>query len=92
MILKEAYRYQNYLTRLINEGLAILNTRGFITTTKQVHNRKKTNPDAENEDMYIEKPYAVEYTPNQLIDFMVVAIRENRNFRKRLKKQRRIQS
>ena len=76
MILKEAYRYQNYLTRLINEGLAILNTRGFITTTKQVHNRKKTNPDAENEDMYIEKPYAVEYTPNQLIDFMVVAIRE----------------
>lgn len=76
MILKETYRYQNYLSNLINEAITMLRVIGFVTTTKQFHNRKKVNSDAENETIIVEKPYTVKYTPNQLIDFVVAAIKE----------------
>ena len=41
MILKEAYRYQNYLQRLISSTERMLSNRAFVTITKQEHLRKK---------------------------------------------------
>ena len=76
MILKEAYRYQNYLSSLMTEAVMRLRNLDFVTTTKQLHNRKKVHPDAENETIMVEKPCAVKYTPNQLIDFVVAVIKE----------------
>lgn len=76
MVLKEAYRYQNYLTRLINETQNYLNRESFVTTTKQTHNRKKVNPDAQDETIEVQKPNQVEFTPIQLINFVIEAVNE----------------
>lgn len=76
MVLKEAYRYQNYLTDLINEARDYLNKRGFITTTEQKHKRIKANPDATDEVVVLENGYEVEFTPMQLVDFIMDAIEE----------------
>lgn len=76
MVLKEAYRYQNYLNSLINEAQSYLYKRDFITTTKQTHNRKNVNSDAEDEEIEVQKPYNVDFEPVDVIDFIVVAINE----------------
>lgn len=76
MVLKEAYRYQNYLTKLINEAQYYLNRESFVTTTRQTHNRKQINPDAQDETIEVQKPNQVEFTPTQLIDFVIEAIDE----------------
>lgn len=76
MVLKEAYRYQNYLTALIDEAKRYLAKRDFITTTKQKHNRNKANPDAQDEIVEVPSPYTVEFTPMNLVDFIAKAITE----------------
>ncbi|MSS07027.1 hypothetical protein FYJ38_00035 [Clostridium sp. WB02_MRS01] len=76
MILKEAYRYQNYLNTLIRDAESYLMKKDFITQTKQTHNRNKVNPDATDETIEVQKPYQVEYTPMDLVDFIVKAIDE----------------
>ena len=76
MILKEAFRYQNYLSSLFAETVGYLSREDFITTTTQNHNRKKSNPDADDEEVVVQKPYNVEFKPNDLIDFAVRLIDE----------------
>lgn len=76
MILKEAFRYQNYLSSLFTETVGYLSREDFITTTTQNHNRKKSNPDADDEEVIVQKPYNVEFKPNDLIDFAVKLIDE----------------
>ena len=76
MILKEAFRYQNYLSSLFTETVGYLSREDFITTTSQEHNRKKSNPDADDEKVVVQKPYNVEFKPNDLIDFAVKLIDE----------------
>lgn len=76
MILKEAFRYQNYLSLLFTETVGYLSREDFITTTTQKHNRKKSNPDADDEEVVVQKPYNVEFKPNDLIDFAVKLINE----------------
>ena len=76
MILKEAYRYQNYLNTLIRDAESYLMKKDFITETKQTHNRNKVNPDAIDETIEIQKPFQVEFTPMDLVDFIVKAIEE----------------
>lgn len=76
MILKEAYRYQNYLNTLIRDAESYLMKKDFITETKQTHNRNKVNPDATDETIEVQKPYQVEFTPMDLVDFIVKAIEE----------------
>lgn len=76
MVLKEAYRYQNYLTELIDEAERYLTKRDFITTTKQTHNRSKANPEAQNETLEVPSLYTVEFTPMNLVDFITKAITE----------------
>lgn len=76
MILKEAFHYQNYLSDLYENTLSYLTSTSFITTTKQVHNRAKANPDAGDETVIVPKPGSPEFTPGQLLDFAVELIDE----------------
>lgn len=76
MILKEAFRYQNYLTSLFVQATGYLSREDFITTTTQKHIRTKVNPDAQDEDIIVSKVFNVDYKPNDLIDFVVKLIDE----------------
>lgn len=76
MNLKESYRYANYLDNLLDNAYSYLRNKGFITTTKQNHLRSKANSDAQDEVVDVQKPYDVEFTPNNVIDFIVKVIDE----------------
>ena len=76
MKLKESYRYANFLDNLLMTAYQYLQNEGFVTTTKQNHLRSKANPDASDETIYVQKPYDVDFTPNDVIDFTVKVIAE----------------
>lgn len=76
MILKEAFRYQNYLTSLFVQATSYLSREDFITTTTQNHNRSMVNPEAQDEKIIVPKVFNVGYKPNDLIDFVVKLIDE----------------
>ncbi len=76
MNLKESYRYANYLDRLLITADTYLRSKGFVTTTEQNHLRSKANPDAQDEKIEVQKPYDVDFTPNDIIDFVVKVINE----------------
>lgn len=79
MNLKESYRYANYLDCLLMTADAYLRNKGFVTTTEQNHLRSKANPDAQDETIVVQKPYDVDFTPNDIIDFVVKVINEKEN-------------
>lgn len=79
MNLKESYRYANYLDRLLVTADTYLRNKGFVTTTEQNHLRSKANPDAQDEKIEVQKPYDVDFTPNDIIDFVVKVINEKEN-------------
>lgn len=79
MNLKESYRYANYLDRLLITADTYLRNKGFITSTEQEHLRSKANPDAQDEKIEVQKPYDVDFTPNDIIDFVVKVINEKEN-------------
>lgn len=76
MNLKEPYRYANYLDRLLMTADTYLRNKGFVTTTEQNHLRSKANPDAQDEKIAVQKPYDVDFKPNDIIDFVVKVINE----------------
>lgn len=76
MNLKESYRYANYLDTLLNTAYRYLQNKGFVTTTKQNHLRSKANSEAVDEVIDVQKPYDVDFTPNNVIDFIVRVISE----------------
>lgn len=76
MNLKESYRYANYLDNLLSTAYSYLRNKGFVTTTKQNHLRSKANSDAQDEVIDVQKPYDVEFTPNNVVDFVVKIIKE----------------
>lgn len=76
MNLKESYRYANYLDTLLNTSYRYLQNKGFVTTTKQNHLRAKANSEAADEVIDVQKPYDVDFTPNEVIDFVVAIIAE----------------
>ena len=76
MNLKESYRYANYLDTLLNTAYRYLQNKGFVTTTKQNHLRSKANNEAVDEVIEIQKPYDVDFTTNNVIDFIVDVITE----------------
>ena len=76
MNLKESYRYANYLDTLLNTAYRYLQNKGFVTTTKQNHLRSKANNEATDEVIDVQKPYDVDFTPNNVIDFVVKVITE----------------
>lgn len=79
MNLKESYRYANYLDRLLITADTYLRNKGFVTTTEQNHLRSKANPDAQDEKIAVQKPYDVNFKPNDIIDFVVKVINEKEN-------------
>lgn len=76
MNLKESYRYANYLDGLLNTAYTYLRNKGFVTNTVEEHLRSKSNPDVDDETIEVQKPYDVEFTPNNVIDFSVKVIEE----------------
>ena len=76
MNLKESYRYANYLDNLLNTAYIYLRNKGFVTTTVEEHLRKQSNPEVENETIEVQKPFDVEFSPNDVIDFVVKVIEE----------------
>lgn len=76
MILKEAYRYQNFLTNLISNAQTYLGNGSFVMTTTQKHMKSKANPEASDDDLKVPKSYNVDFTPIQLVDFLMDAIQE----------------
>lgn len=70
MYLKEAFRYQNFINRLISQTMRYLSFDKNVTKITQEHMRKKVNPDAENEiiDMTTMRPF--DYEVNNLIRFL----------------------
>lgn len=76
MNLKESYRYANYLDGLLSTAYTYLRNKGFVTTTVEEHLRKQSNPDVENETIEVQKPFDVEFLPNDVIDFVVKVINE----------------
>ena len=76
MNLKESYRYANYLDDLLITAYTYLRNKGFVTTTVEEHLRKQSNPDVENETIEVQKPFDVEFLPNDVIDFVVKVIAE----------------
>lgn len=76
MNLKESYRYANYLDELLSTAYTYLRNKGFVTTTVEEHLRKQSNPDVKNETIEVQKPFDVEFTPNDVIDFVVKVITE----------------
>ena len=79
MNLKESYRYANYLDSLLITADTYLRNKGFVTTTEQNHLRSKANPDAQDEKIEVQKPYDVDFTPNDIIDFVVKVVNEKEN-------------
>ena len=76
MNLKESYRYANYIDDLLSTAYSYLRNKGFVTTTVEEHLRKQSNPDVENEIIEVQKPFDVEFLPNDVIDFVVKVIEE----------------
>lgn len=76
MNLKESYRYANYLDDLLSTAYTYLRNKGFVTTIIEEHLRKQSNPDVENETIEVQKPFDVEFKPNQVIDFVVRVLNE----------------
>ncbi len=76
MNLKESYRYANYLDGLLSTAYTYLSSKGFVTTTVEEHLRSKSNPEVEDETIEVQKPFDVEFTPNDVIDFVVKVIEE----------------
>ena len=76
MNLKESYRYANYLDGLLSTAYTYLRNKGFVTTIVEEHLRKQSNPDVDNETIEVQKPFDVEFSPNDVIDFVVKVITE----------------
>lgn len=76
MNLKEAFRYQNFLDELLETAYSYLNNKNFVVSTVETHLKSQVNPDAKDEVIEVQKPYDVEFTPNNLIDFVVKVINE----------------
>lgn len=76
MVLKEAFRYQNYLGNLINSASSYLGSTENVTKKKQEHLRSKVNAEAVDETIEVPKKSDLEYAPNQIIDFLVKVLTE----------------
>ena len=76
MNLKEAFRYQNFLDELLGTAYSYLNNKNFVVSTVETHLKSQVNPDAKDEVIEVQKPYDVEFTPNELIDFVIKVVNE----------------
>lgn len=78
MVLKEAYEYQNFLSKLISQAELFLMNPGFITKCKEVHKRKAANPDAFDEEIEPKKDVDIDVDAITLVDLVVDIIKERK--------------
>lgn len=76
MVLKEAFRYQNFLDLILSNATNYLSRTNFITTTKETHNRNKVNPNATDETLEVKNGYNVDFTANDIIDVVCAVVSE----------------
>lgn len=82
MVLKEAFRHQNFLDNLISEATNFVCVTSNVVTKTQEHLRKLANPEAENEVIEVPKLVSVDYTPNDIVSFIMNVITEKENLSK----------
>lgn len=76
MYLKEAFRYQNFINRLISQTMSYLSYDKNVTRITQEHMRKKVNLDAENETVDMTTMRQFTYEVNDLIRFLEKCMEE----------------
>lgn len=78
---QEAYRYQKFLSQMIQSAEYYLYKKDFVTTVEQYHERKKSNHDAENEIVQKENltKSSVDFTPNDLLVAIPKLLEEKEN-------------
>lgn len=69
MIIKEAFRYQNYLSDLLDDTLGVLMDKSFTTKTTEEHCMSKYNKDAEDEIIEVVYEGDIECSVDELIKF-----------------------
>lgn len=70
MYLKEAFRYQNYLDDLVNKTIRYLSDPRIFMKTVQNHMKHKVNFDAQDETIDMTTERSIEYSANELIEFL----------------------
>lgn len=70
MYLKEAFRYQNFINRIISQTMSYLSYDKNVTKITQEHMRKKVNPEAENETVDMTTTRQFTYEVNDMIRFL----------------------
>ena len=69
MILKEAFTMQNFLAGLERSAIQFLNYEDNVMETKEMHFRKKSNPNDEDEEII--RQHSSEMEPNKVIDLLM---------------------
>ena len=82
MVLKEAFREQNFLDNLITQATYFISRTENIIQKKQEHMRKASNPEAENEIVEVPRSVEVDYTPNDVVNFIMNVVEEKEKLTK----------
>ena len=82
MVLKEAFREQNFLDGLIESAIGFLRRTDNVVNKTQKHMRKASNPDAEDEEIKVPKNVEVDYTPNAVVSFIMNVVDEKEKLTK----------
>ena len=78
MILKDSFRYSNLIQRYMNRAIGYLTSKDYLTTTTEKHNKKASNPEAEDETIIVPKDTGDDLngTPNDMINFAMMLMDE----------------
>lgn len=76
MNLKEAFRFQNCIERMISETENILSSEDCVTLTRRTYLYKKANPDAENETVTVIPDTEYYQQLNELIEFVMYLLEQ----------------
>lgn len=76
MILKEAFRHQNFLSDIMESAISHLNYTDNIVTKKQEHMKHAANPDASDETIIVPKQVDFKYSSMDVVDFLMDVLKE----------------
>lgn len=76
MILKDAYRYQNFLSGMLDAACYYLNSRANVVITRQEHMRSKAHPEATDETLDDKANRKLAVPVDHIINFAVELIDE----------------
>lgn len=78
MNLKEAFRYQNFIKRMLGAAQAHLSVQSNVTKTIQKHLRSKANSEAVDEEIDTSKERLITIKPDIIVKFMVSLLDEHK--------------